>query len=103
GSAVSAVAIGWIVFGRRGPFFAIGTLVVAVAAAELVASWVWVGAASGISLPLFPGEPETQRLFFYFLMFALSFTLLLFLRWLYGTSFGLALNAIRDDEVKAEA
>ena len=27
----------------------------------------------------------------------------LFLRWLYGTRFGLALNSIRDDEDKAEA
>ena len=103
GSALLAVVIGWIVFGLRGPYFAIGTLGVAVAAAELVASWTWVGAASGISLPVFPGQPETQRLFFYFLMFALSFVLLLFLRWLYGTNFGLALNAIRDDEEKAEA
>jgi len=103
GSALLAVIIGWIVFGLRGPYFAIGTLGVAVAGAELAASWTWLGAASGISLPVFPGEPETQRLFFYFLMFALSFVLLLFLRWLYGTNFGLALNAIRDDEEKAEA
>ena len=84
GSALLAVIIGFIVFGLRGPYFAIGTLGVAVAAAELVASWEWVGAASGISLPVFPGQPETQRLFFYLLMFTLSFVLLLFLRWLYG-------------------
>jgi branched-chain amino acid transport system permease protein len=102
-SAVLAVAVGWIVFGLRGPYFAIGTLGVAVAAAELVSSWEWVGAASGISLPVFPGEPETQKLFFYFLLFGLAFVLLVFLRWLYSTNFGLALNAIRDDEEKAEA
>ena len=41
--------------------------------AELIASWEWVGAASGISLPVFPGEPETQKLFFYFLLFGLAF------------------------------
>ena len=94
---------GWIVFGLRGPYFAIGSLGVAVAAAELMASWEWVGAASGISLPVFPGEPETQKLFFYMLLFALAFFVLLFLRWLYSTNFGLAINAIRDDEEKAEA
>jgi len=103
GSAVLAIAAGWIVFGLRGPYFAIGTLGLAVAAAELTASWDWVGAASGISMPVFPGAPETQKLFFYFLLFVLAFALLLFLRWLYSTSFGLALNAIRDDEEKAEA
>jgi branched-chain amino acid transport system permease protein len=102
-SAVFAVGVGWIVFGLRGPYFAIGTLGVAVAAAELIASWEWLGAAAGISLPVFPGGPETQRLFFYFLLFGLAFVLLLFLRWLYSTNFGLAINAIRDDEEKAEA
>jgi len=103
GAAILAIAAGWIVFGLRGPYFAIGTLGLAVASAELTASWDWVGAASGISMPVFPYAPETQKLFFYFLLFALGFSLLLFLRWLYSTSFGLALNAIRDDEEKAEA
>ncbi len=102
-SAVLAVGFGWIVFGLRGPYFAIGTLGVAVAAAELISSWEWIGAASGISLPVYPGGPGIQKLFFYFLLFALAFGLLIFLRWLYSTSFGLAINAIRDDEEKAEA
>lgn len=101
-SAVLALGVGFFVFGLRGPYFAIGTLGIAVAAAELISSWEWVGAASGISLPVFPGGPNTQKLFFYFLLFALSFVLLLFLRWLYSTNFGLAINAIRDDEEKAE-
>ena len=54
-------------------------------------------------MPVFPGEPETQKLFFSLLLFGLAFSLLLFLRWLYATNFGLAINAIRDDEEKAEA
>ena len=103
GSAVLAIAAGWIVFGLRGPYFAIGTLGLAIAAAELVSSWEWVGAASGISMPVFPFGPDTQKIFFYFLLFALAFVLLVFLKWLYSTTFGLALNAIRDDEDKAEA
>ena len=103
GSALIAIAVGWALFGLRGPYFAIGTLGLAIAAAELVASWEWVGAASGISMPVFPGYPEAQKLFFYALLFAVSFALLLFLTWLYSTRFGLALNAIRDDEEKAEA
>ena len=102
-SAVLALAAGWIVFGLRGPYFAIGTLGLAIAAAELISSWEFVGAAAGISMPVFPGGPETQKLFFYYLLFALAFALLVFLQWLYSTNFGLALNAIRDDEEKAEA
>ena len=103
GAAVLAIAAGWIVFGLRGPYFAIGTLGLAIAAAELISSWEWVGAAAGISMPVFPAGPQTQKMFFYFLFFALAFSLLVFLRWLYSTNFGLALNAIRDDEEKAEA
>jgi branched-chain amino acid transport system permease protein len=102
-SAALAAIASLFVFGLRGPYFAIGTLGVAVAGAELVAAWEWVGAASGISLPVFPGEPGPQKLFFYVLLFALAFGLLLFLSWLYSTRFGLAINAIRDDEEKAEA
>ena len=102
-AALLAVATSWIVFGLRGPYFAIGTLGVAVAGAELMASWEWVGAAAGISMPVFPGAPDTQKLFFYFLLFGLAFVVLVFLRWLYATNFGLAINAIRDDEEKAEA
>jgi branched-chain amino acid transport system permease protein len=103
GAAVLALAAGWIVFGLRGPYFAIGTLGLAIAAAELISAWEWVGAASGISMPVFPAGPATQKIFFYFLFFALALGLLVFLRWLYSTNFGLALNAIRDDEEKAEA
>ena len=51
----------------------------------------------------FRAAPQTQKLFFYFLLFALAFVVLLFLRWLYSTNFGMAINAIRDDEEKAEA
>jgi branched-chain amino acid transport system permease protein len=103
GAAALAIVAGWIVFGLRGPYFAIGTLGLAVAAGELVASWTWVGAASGISMPVFPGGPDVQKHFFYFLLFGLAFAVLVFVRWLYSTNFGLALNAIRDDEEKAEA
>ncbi len=103
GAAVLAIVAGWIVFGLRGPYFAIGTLGLAVASGELIASWTWIGAASGISMPVFPGGPHVQKIFFYFLLFGLGFVLLVFLRWLYSTNFGLALNAIRDDEEKAEA
>jgi branched-chain amino acid transport system permease protein len=103
GSAILAIGAGWIVLGLRGPYFAIGTLGLAIAAAEMMASWEFVGAAGGIAMPVFPGAPQTQKLFFYFLLFGLAYVLLIFLRWLYSTNFGLALNAIRDDEDKAEA
>ena len=98
-----AIVFGWIVFGLRGPYFAIGTLGVAIAAAELITAWDWVGGGGGISLPTFPGDPDFAKYAFYMMNFALAVATFATLRWLYSTRFGLALNAIRDDEDKAEA
>ena len=97
-SVVLAVLFGWVVFGLRGPYFAIGTLGVALAAREFVAAWDWVGGASGIQLPVYPGEPDDRSLFFYSLCFVLAVATFAFLKWLYSTRFGPAINAIRDDE-----
>ena len=72
-------------------------------AAELTAAWDWVGAASGISLPVFPGEPGARSCSSTSCCSAWRLPCSLFLRWLYSTNFGLAINAIRDDEEKAEA
>lgn len=102
-ATVVAVLLSWILFGLRGPYFAIGTLGAAIAAAELTGAWNYVGAGGGIAMPVFPGDPETRSLFFYWLCMASTVACYLFLRWLYGTRFALAVNAIRDDEDKAEA
>ena len=102
-AVVGAIAFGWIVFGLRGPYFAIGTLGVAIAAGELFGTWDYVGAGSGITSPNYPRNTSIdQSLLYYFLLFSLAVAVFLFVRWLYSTRFGLALNAIRDDEGKAE-
>jgi len=102
-SAVLAIAVGWIVFGLRGPYFAIGSWGVAVAAGELLSTVDWVGGGGGIAMPAFPGDPDVRKILFYYMMLAVAVATFAFLRWLYTTRFGLALNAIRDDEEKAEA
>ena len=103
GCVVFAVILSWILFGLRGPYFAIGTLGVALAAGELIGAWEYVGGGGGIALPVYPGEPDQRALFFYALCFIAAIATYLFVKWLYKTRFGLALNAIRDDEDKAEA
>ena len=101
--SVVAVVIGYITFGLRGPYFAIGTLGVAIAAGELVSNWEWVGGGQGIALPVYPGDFDDGKVLFYFLFAGTGVVLFLFLKWLYTTRFGAAINAIRDDEEKAEA
>lgn len=103
GSVVLAYIFGRIVFGLRGPYFAIGTLAAALAAAELISTWGYVGAGGGISLPLYPGDPDDRAFLYYVLCCIAAISTFVFVRWLYNTRFGLALNAIRDDEEKAEA
>jgi branched-chain amino acid transport system permease protein len=100
---VVAALLSWVLFGLRGPYFAIGTLGVALAAAELTGAWDYVGGGGGISMPVFPGAPDTRSLFFYALCLVLALVCFAFLRWLYRTRFALVINAIRDDEDKAEA
>ena len=90
-------------FGLRGPYFAIGSLGLAIATAEITITINYVGGASGISMPLFPGDIEFRSTFFYILCFLFAIVSHFLLRWLYSTQFGLAANAIRDDEDKAEA
>ena len=101
--AFTALIIGYITFGLRGPYFAIGTLGVAIAGGELVSNWDWVGGGQGIALPVYPGDLDIGKIFFYFLFAATGVILFIFLKWLYSTRFGAAMNAIRDDEEKAEA
>lgn len=103
GAVVISLLLGFAVFGLRGPYFAIGTLGVAIAAGQLTGTFDYIGGGSGISMPFFPSDVEVRSLFFYTLCFVLAAVLHVLLRWLYSTQFGLAINAIRDDEDKAEA
>ena len=103
GAVVVSALFGLIVFGLRGPYFAIGTLGVALAAAELISTWDYLGAGGGITVPAYPGDPDDRAVLFYYLCFFAAASTFAFLRWLYTTRFKLAINAIRDDENKAEA
>jgi branched-chain amino acid transport system permease protein len=100
---LAALTLGWALLGLRGHYFAIATLGLGIAAGELAAAWPYIGGASGVQVPVFPGSLAQGRLLFYGLAAGLGLASFFALRWLYGTRFGLALNAIRDDEDKAEA
>ena len=99
---LSAILFGALLLGMRGHYFAIATLGLAVAAAELAAGWDYIGAGSGMITPTLPADMN-GTLLFYYLSFGLAALTLLFYAWLYSTRFRLAINAIRDDEDKAEA
>ena len=105
--AVVAVAVGALIgsglLGLRGHYFAIGTLGIGIAAGELAGGWDFVGGGGGMVPPLYPGAVGGRETFFYYLCFAIAVITFPVLRFLYSGRFGLAINAIRDDEDKAEA
>jgi branched-chain amino acid transport system permease protein len=102
-AAAAAFVLGRALLGLRGHYFAIATLGLGIAAGELAAGWAYIGGSSGVQVPVYPGSLESGRLLLYFLSAGLGVATFATLRWLYATRFGLVLNAIRDDEDKAEA
>ena len=103
GAALLAIVLGWVLLGLRGPYFAIGTLGLALSARELAGAWEWIGGGTGVPMPIYPGLPHEKSVVFYIAYFIMAIVTFLTVRWLYSTRFGLAINAIRDDEEKAEA
>jgi len=74
-----------------------------VTAGELAGGWEYIGAGSGLVTPVFPEGLGERGIFFYYIFLIIAVAAFLALKWLYSARFGLALNAIRDDEDKAEA
>jgi branched-chain amino acid transport system permease protein len=103
GAALLAAILGPAVLALRGHYFAIATLGMGIAAGEIAAGWEYIGAASGIVPPLYPGAIQNRGRFFYYLLFMVAALTFFVLGWIYRTRFAAAINAIRDDEEKAEA
>jgi branched-chain amino acid transport system permease protein len=98
-----AALLGSGILGLRGHYFAIGTLGLGIAAGELFGGWDYVGAGSGMSAPGFPDSLGERSFFFYYVFMGIAVATFAALKWLYEGRFRLAINAIRDDEDKAEA
>ncbi len=98
-----AATLGSAILGLRGHYFAIGTLGLGIAAGQIAGGIPFIGAGSGMVPPLFPASLGESARFFYFVFMALAVAAFFTFRFLYRGRFGLAVNAIRDDEDKAEA
>lgn len=101
-SAVLAVILAWPLFRLRGPFFAIGTLVLSVVALALATWMPWTGAALGVQIP-FADQPITSRpvwafIFFGFLILTVAVSLVIS-----RGRLGFYLIAVRDDHDAASA
>ncbi len=103
-AVILAVILGSGILGMRGHYFAICTLGLGHAAAEIASGIDYIGAGSGMVTPIYPGELALSKEAFYYYAFMLFAIITFFLfRKIYQGQFGLALNAIRDNENKAES
>jgi branched-chain amino acid transport system permease protein len=102
-SAILAWLLGSLVLAMRGHYFAICTLGLGIVAGQIAAGIPWIGAGSGMLTPNPPASLGEIDLLLYYLALGLAVLCALTFAWLLSTRFGLALNAIRDDEDKAEA
>lgn len=102
-SFIFALIVGMGILRMRGQYFAICTLGLGVAVGELASGIEYIGAGSGMVTPVYPNSIDQRNLFFYFLFFILAVVTFFTFKWLYASRFGLGINAIRDDEDKAEA
>jgi len=102
-TVIVAYLLGSVILNLRGHYFAICTLGLGIAVGEIASGIDYIGAGSGIVTPVFPRDMGEKSGFYYYLFFALATASFFTLRWVYSGRFGLAINAIRDDEDKAEA
>src|SRR3546814_11401751 len=87
GCVILALLLGRVVFGMRCPYFAIGTLGIALAARELAGTCLWIGGGSGIAMPLSSGMPQEKSVGFYVFLFLLAAPAFDCVRWLYPPRF----------------
>ena len=103
-SAVLAVPTSWLAFRLRGDYFAVGMWVIAEVYRLLVSKVDSLGGASGRSLDGMAGIDQTLRAAMtYWSGLALVVVTLGLCYWLLRGRVGLALTAVRDDEVAARA
>ena len=99
---VIGLIVGSQLLQTRGHYFAVGTLGLGVAAGEFAGTMDFLGGGSGMNFIQPPdGVNLTQLL--YFLGLGVVAIFFVFLTWLHRTRFGFVMNAIRDNEDKAEA
>ncbi len=119
GVGVLAFPTAWVVFRLRGPYFAIGTWVVAEVFRLVLAQFRQVGGGTGMSLPvsvtnetigidgikaLFGvSTPYGRDIQTYWVALVIAVGTVLLVYWLLRSRHGLALAAIRDSETAAES
>ena len=107
-AAIVSVPVAALMFRLRGHYFAIGTWVMAEVFRLLAAQTTALGGGSGTSLPVdavlaIAASPQAREFILYWAAFAQVALILLAIVWLLRSRYGLALTAIRDNELGARS
>ncbi len=104
-SGIIGLGMGYLTLRLRGVFFAIATLALAIVAQTLIVNWDYVGGSRGIYIIRPQQGPiyGTYIQYLYSLMLILTWVSVVIARTIERSRLGLGLNAIRDDELAAEA
>lgn len=97
-AALIALVVGYPVLRLRGPYFALVTLVVALAVAVIVLNLPWVDARQGIFVRRPGSTPVMSRFILYELMAVILLVTIVVARAIERSQFGHGLRAIREDE-----
>jgi len=106
--AALAVPVAALLFRLRGHYFAIGTWIVAEVFRLLASQIAVLGGGSGLSLPAgivtsIAATRQEREFVIYWVALALVVLVLLLIVWLLRSRYGLALKAIRDNELAARS
>jgi branched-chain amino acid transport system permease protein len=104
-SGIIGFGMGYLTLRLRGVFFAIATLAMAIVAQTLIVNWDYVGGSRGIYVIRPQNSPiyGSYIQYLYSLMLALTWMSVALARTIERSTLGLGFNAIRDDELAAEA
>jgi len=104
-SGIVGFGMGYLTLRLKGVFFAIATLALAIVAQTLIVNWDFVGGSRGIYVIRPQNSPiyGSYIQYLYSLMLALTWVSVAIARTIERSKLGLGFNAIRDDELAAEA
>jgi branched-chain amino acid transport system permease protein len=107
-TAALAIPVAALLFRLRGHYFAIGTWIVAEVFRLLASQVTVLGGGSGMSLPAgvvtsIAATRQAREFLIYWVALALMLVVLLLIVWLLRSRYGLALKAIRDNELAARS
>lgn len=93
---------GYPVLRLRGPYFAIATIGVGEATRIWMLNWDKVtGGSSGFTMPI--SESYTTKLPYFYISFVVFLLVILFVRWVMNSKFGMGLVSIKEDHEAAES